>query len=47
MSWRVVRRAAALVACLAALAPASASALSLVPPKPLVQFGVSDKGTTA
>ncbi|HSK50173.1 MAG TPA: hypothetical protein VK889_06710 [Solirubrobacterales bacterium] len=47
MSWGVVKRAVALAACLAALAPAPAAALSLVPPKPLVLFGVSDKGTTA
>jgi hypothetical protein len=31
----------------AAIAPVSASALSLVPPKPSVFFGVSDRGSTA
>src|ERR1700759_5003681 len=47
MYWRRLRRlflapAVALLACLAA-AP-SASALSLVPPKPDVYLGVSDRG---
>jgi hypothetical protein len=39
--------AAALVLALAALGAARAAALTLVPPKPGVLFGVSDKGTTA
>src|SRR5262245_18207041 len=51
MSWRTARRLArgALSGALliAALGPGSASALTLVPPKPSVFFGVSDRGTTA
>src|SRR4051794_1069645 len=53
MSWRRRRRAlgpaAGLVAVVIALAstPGTASALTLVPPKPSVFFGVSDRGTTA
>ena len=54
MFWRrarslSLRRPAALVAVLAALlvAPGAASAVTLVPPKPNVFLGVSDRGTTA
>ncbi len=53
MSWRRPRRrlggALALAAALGALAamPAAAPALTLVPPKPNVFLGVSDRGTTA
>jgi len=53
MCWRALRRLRraggllALVAALAALlAPAPAAAVSLVPPKPNVFLGVSDRGTT-
>jgi hypothetical protein len=46
MSWGAIRKGAILVATAAALVlPSSASALSLVPPKPTVFLGVSDKGT--
>jgi hypothetical protein len=48
MSWRALRRfvgAAAVAALL--LVPAQALAVSLVPPKPSVFLGVSDRGTTA
>ncbi len=47
--WRVPSRLVALVVALAALLAAapSASALSLVPPKPNVFLGVSDRGTVA
>lgn len=48
MSFRTLRRIAAGVAVLAALmAPGSAGAVTLVPPKPDVFLGVSDGGTTA
>ena len=54
MFWRsasrpLLRRPVAMVAVLAVLlaAPAAASAVTLVPPKPNVFFGVSDRGTTA
>src|SRR5215212_4918555 len=54
MYWRALRSlrrgagAVALVAALAAfLVPAQAAAVSLVPPKPSVFLGVSDRGTTA
>jgi hypothetical protein len=53
MSWRSPRRALGRLAALAAMAatlasaPGAASALTLVPPKPSVFFGVSDRGTTA
>jgi hypothetical protein len=53
MSWRRPRRALRRLAALAAVAlavaipPGAASALTLVPPKPSVFFGVSDRGTTA
>jgi hypothetical protein len=53
MYWRAARRSsrrrpwvAALVALCALAAPASATAVSLVPPKPSVFLGVSDRGTT-
>ena len=47
MSFRTLRHIAAAGALVAVLtAPASASALSLVPPKPNVFLGVSDRGTT-
>jgi hypothetical protein len=52
MSWRRTRRPPGRLAALAAIAlafaiPPGASALTLVPPKPSVFFGVSDRGTTA
>ncbi len=51
MFWRRTRgtslRLAVAVAALLALTPGTASAISLVPPKPSVFFGVSDRGTTA
>jgi hypothetical protein len=53
MSWRRTRRplrrlsALGAVALAVAIPPAAASALTLVPPKPSVFFGVSDRGTTA
>ena len=53
MSWRrprrAIRRLAALAAvvCALALLPGAASAVTLVPPKPDVFLGVSDRGTTA
>jgi hypothetical protein len=53
MSWRRPRRALGRLAGLAAVAtalaltPGSASALTLVPPKPSVFLGISDRGTTA
>src|SRR3954452_12176845 len=47
MSSRTLRRTLAGLAALWALAvPAPAAALSLVPPKPDVFLGVSDRGTT-
>jgi hypothetical protein len=47
MSWRALRRALAIALALAALCAGQASALSLVPPKPDVLLGVSDRGTSA
>src|SRR6476620_5960654 len=51
MSWpghrRATRRIAALAVALAALSAAPAAAITLVPPKPSVFLGVSDRGTTA
>jgi hypothetical protein len=48
MYWRALRRLSVTGTCLFALwAPAQANALSLVPPKPNVFLGVSDRGTTA
>jgi hypothetical protein len=46
MSWRALRRTAALALTLALACAGQASALSLVPPKPSVLFGVSDRGST-
>jgi hypothetical protein len=49
MSWRSLRRAAGVALAVLALVGASASkapALTLVPPKPNVLFGISDRGTT-
>jgi len=46
MFWRALSRAVALAAVLAAAFAAQASAISLVPPKPNVLLGVSDRGTT-
>lgn len=46
MSWRILRGAAVLAAVLGATCTTQASALTLVPPKPNVLFGVSDRGTT-
>ena len=46
MSWRTPSRIAAVVAAALGLFAAPASALTLVPPKPSVLFGVSDRGTT-
>jgi hypothetical protein len=49
MSWRRLRAflsAVALGVAMAAIGAAPASALSLVPPKPDVFFGVSDRGST-
>lgn len=51
MSWRAHSRAlrhlaVAAIASIVALAPATASALTLVPPKGAVFLGVSDRGTT-
>jgi hypothetical protein len=45
MSWRSSRRAAILAIVLAVLCAGQASARTLVPPKPGVFFGVSDRGT--
>ena len=46
MFWRRTSRAAALVLVLAGLLAGQARALTLVPPKPSVLLGVSDRGTT-
>jgi hypothetical protein len=47
MSWRSLRRAvAAALVAVAVCTTGQASALTLVPPKPNVLFGVSDRGTT-
>ena len=47
MSWRSLRRATVLALAVSAIAGAGhASALTLVPPKPDVLFGISDKGST-
>ena len=46
MYWRRVRQATVLAVVLAALFAGQARALTLVPPKPSVLFGVSDRGTT-
>ena len=47
MCWRTLRRIAAIAAMAMAFIAAPASALTLVPPKPNVFFGVSDRGDTA
>jgi hypothetical protein len=47
MSWKGLSRAVALGAVGAVLGAGQASAVSLVPPKPSVFLGVSDRGTTA
>jgi hypothetical protein len=46
MSWRTPSRIAVLAIAALGLFAAPASALTLVPPKPDVLFGVSDRGTT-
>jgi hypothetical protein len=46
MSWKVLARAVVLGAVGAALLAGQAAAMSLVPPKPDVFLGVSDRGTT-
>jgi hypothetical protein len=46
MSWRTLNRAVGLAAVAALLLAGQASAVSLVPPKPSVFLGVSDRGTT-
>jgi len=46
MYWRTLSRALALATVVAALGAGQASALTLVPPKPNVYVGVSDRGTT-
>jgi hypothetical protein len=47
MSWRTPSWIAVLVAAALGLFAAPASGMTLVPPKPSVLFGVSDRGTTA
>ena len=47
MSWKDLSRAVALAAVGAVLLAAQASAMTLVPPKPDVFLGVSDRGTSA
>jgi hypothetical protein len=47
MFWKVLGRAVALGAVGAALCAGQAAAVSLVPPKPNVFLGVSDRGSTA
>jgi hypothetical protein len=47
MYWKAFRRVVALAAAIAAVLVAPAAALTLVPPKPNVYLGVSDRGTTA
>ena len=46
MYWRRIRQAAALALAIGAIGAVPAQALTLVPPKPDVLFGVSDQGTT-
>src|SRR5215204_7092087 len=46
MYWRRARRAAVLAMLLAGVVAGQAGALTLVPPKPSVLVGVSDRGTT-
>jgi hypothetical protein len=45
MYWKAFRRVVALAVAIAALLVAPAAALTLVPPKPNVYLGVSDRGT--
>ncbi len=45
--WRAFSRVALCAAAISALLAGSASAVTLVPPKPSIFFGVSDRGTTA
>jgi hypothetical protein len=47
MYWRTPRRAAALAIAVVALCAGQAAAATLVPPKPYVFLGVSDRGATA
>jgi hypothetical protein len=47
MYWKVLSQAFALALAVAVLAAAPAAALTLVPPKPNVFLGVSDRGSTA
>jgi hypothetical protein len=47
MYWEAFRRVVALAVAIAAVLVAPAAALTLVPPKPNVYLGVSDRGTTA
>ncbi len=46
MSWRRLSGAATVAIALATICASPASARTLVPPKPGVFFGVSDRGTT-
>jgi hypothetical protein len=46
MYWRRIRQAAVLAVAIATIGATPARALTLVPPKPDVLFGVSDQGTT-
>jgi hypothetical protein len=46
MSWKVLRRVLLLATVVAALGTGQAAAMSLVPPKPSVFLGVSDRGST-
>jgi hypothetical protein len=46
MSWRALRKAAALALVASLLGAGQAAALTLAPPKPDVFLGVSDRGTT-
>src|SRR6187455_2863544 len=46
MCWRATRRLAALAGAALALSAAPAPAATLVPPRPNVFLGVSDRGTT-
>ncbi len=47
MSWKVPRRVVLLATLVVALGAGQASAMTLVPPKPNVFLGVSDRGSTA
>jgi hypothetical protein len=46
MYWRRIRQAAMLALAIGAIGAAPARALTLVPPKPDVLFGISDQGST-